>query len=347
MLLLLTLAAFPRAAPQGQPWEANPFRWQLSAAVDEHAQVLVRLMGSVRVAFGELYRTLGRVPMVDGSAALLYLLSGNSQFRAHCLARPDPEAILVPLCRVLYDGELHDPRLLYVLLATLVRLCDSVGYVESWNEITIESISWVRPRRLTNVVLSSLVAVTLVRLINCNLAQLRDEGLHQLLTASLLTVVPVLVDVHHVAADAVVRLMLAAEKRRQAAPSQESDEFLVADAFFRDTRAVVEVAVASLSNPALILAICRHANTANGVLVSESRLFRTVCGICRQFDVQRVEDVRRLTKAGQFQAAVEQFVPDASAGSSFTYRERPAAITDYLRPLIQTAHRRLFDRCGV
>ncbi|KAJ3349953.1 hypothetical protein GGF32_005169 [Allomyces javanicus] len=152
--------------------------------------------------------------VADASAALvLYtLVVKNGEFREVVLAQTDPDALLVPILKFIYQAffqpinhgtvpttpitptgtsslAIPAPTVLaaassvpydriYTHLATLLTLTHDDAYLAALMRVTVAAPAWLGDRRILALSLADLTVLVLMRVIQGNLATVRDRYLH-------------------------------------------------------------------------------------------------------------------------------------------------------------------------
>lgn len=99
-----------------------------------------------RASFPALFACLTREPVAPPETALLlYLvLHDGGDFRGYCLARTDPEALLLPLLGALQreDAGRGDRGAVYVLLTLLLAFSSDAGWAAALHRVWLEVRGW-------------------------------------------------------------------------------------------------------------------------------------------------------------------------------------------------------------
>ena len=133
VVLLLTQHLPPALFPD--PDQENPFSLALAAVSDERgadarADPEQGRSELVQVSFRRLHDTIGAAIPQESAVLLLYLLlHGNREFLDHCLSRADPDTLLLPLARTLYDIRSLRANQLYMLLIAILMLSQDEGFI--------------------------------------------------------------------------------------------------------------------------------------------------------------------------------------------------------------------------
>ncbi|KAI8807435.1 Dymeclin [Cladochytrium replicatum] len=136
--------------------------------------------GSLNISFAQLYDLLCE-NLVEESALLLYsLMVKNNRFRSYVLSRTDPDSLMIPILRLLYEyaDSKHRHCFVYILLNILL-LCSQDGmYNESIQKITVPAQLWYSERLIKTFSLGGLSMLVLMRCIQTNLGQQKDMYIH-------------------------------------------------------------------------------------------------------------------------------------------------------------------------
>ncbi|KAI9091866.1 Dymeclin [Phlyctochytrium arcticum] len=168
----------------------NPFAEVAGRLRDSHEMPAPQITDSsddddntVNVSFRNLYQTLCTGMSTPSLPKILYLLLlQNRSFRSYILSRTDPESLLIPILKQIY--ELHDRRdafpTLYVLLLVLLILSQDEIWVESIQKITVSQQPWFTDRVVKQNSLGGFAVLLLIRCVQVNLAASKDAYCHVL-----------------------------------------------------------------------------------------------------------------------------------------------------------------------
>ena len=232
-LLLLLTQHLPPALFSPESYQTNPFLEALRDVGDErpfddaaaaaggaHGEDASAAEGSgaivaaeqgqlraSRVSFKDLHDALASQLPDEGSALLLYLLlHGNRDYLDYSLSRTDPEMLLAPLLRVLYDSRSLPVNRLYMLLILLLMLSQDSGFMSAAQKAMLASVPWYKDRIIGSVSVGSLMVMVLVKAVQSNLTGAHDAYVHTNCLAALANVAPLLRQLHPHAARCLVSL---------------------------------------------------------------------------------------------------------------------------------------------
>ncbi|KAL6784776.1 hypothetical protein ACKKBF_B03165 [Auxenochlorella protothecoides x Auxenochlorella symbiontica] len=177
-----------------------------------------------RASFPALFASLTREPVAPPETALLlYLvLHDGGDFRGYCLARTDPEALLLPLLGALQreDAGRGDRGAVYVLLTLLLALSSDAGWAAALHRVWLEATPlWLKGRARAKQPLGSLALSVLLRSAHASVARHGDAFLQTNTLAVLANLAPHVTGLTSEAAQRLVSLLalLARRWRRLAA----------------------------------------------------------------------------------------------------------------------------------
>jgi len=168
----------------------NAFRASLQSLLDtnvsastEVLDVLTTTTEISQVSFRELYAVICMSVSDDETSLFLYLLLiQNHSFRTYVLSRTDPETLLLPLLKIVYDASTPDTKpnysQLYILLVIILLFSQDAEYNDVIQRILIPTPAWFTERVLKSVTIGGLCILVLVRTISSNLAVHRDVYFH-------------------------------------------------------------------------------------------------------------------------------------------------------------------------
>lgn len=164
--------------------ELNPF--QRSLSLFRHIQGSLRneqsrqhCQASFHVNLSRLYSTVCAELTSELTTLLLYnLLHCNSDVKAFILSKTDIEALVVPILKVLYLAPHHNSHHVYMALIILLILTEDNHFNKSIHDVPIQHVVWYTDRNLSGVSLGDLIILVLIRTIQFNMSQMRDQYLH-------------------------------------------------------------------------------------------------------------------------------------------------------------------------
>ncbi|KAI8815971.1 Dymeclin [Fimicolochytrium jonesii] len=171
---------------------------------------------TINVSFRHIYQTLGSNISSEESCMILYtLLIYNRSFCTYIMSRSDPESLVVPLLKQIYEYAENKPNYihLYILLVILLLLTQDQDFIDSIQKITIHTHPWYTERIIRSVSLGGFTILVLIRTVQANLATFKDVYCHTLCTAILANLANVAVGVHSVVAQRIVSFYEMVAKR--------------------------------------------------------------------------------------------------------------------------------------
>ncbi|KAJ3042355.1 hypothetical protein HDV00_007489 [Rhizophlyctis rosea] len=169
------------------------------------------------VSFRRLYLVFcGQMDLEDITLLFYMTLEQNNVFRGYVLSRTDPESLMLPLLKSLYElGESKEeyPRL-YVLLTILTVLSGDEVYNESMQQVIVPPQGWYTQAVVkTGLSLSGLMLLVLIRAIQANLAQHKDTFIHTNCLAILSNIAGKITGMHLIVAQKFVSLFEVVSRR--------------------------------------------------------------------------------------------------------------------------------------
>ncbi|KAJ3130167.1 hypothetical protein HK098_005414 [Nowakowskiella sp. JEL0407] len=162
------------------------------------------------ISFSLIYKQLCLNVGFEEITLLLYtLMIQNPGFRTYVLSRSDPEALLIPILRSLYEtctdcrNGFNQP---YILLSILLLLSHDDGYSENIEKVIIPPQPWYTERILKSVTLGGLLVLVIFRTIQINLSQHKDTYIHTITIAILTNISIGITDIHPIIAQRIVSL---------------------------------------------------------------------------------------------------------------------------------------------
>lgn len=167
---------------------------------------------------------------VEETVLLLYLLlTENEGFKNYALSRTDPEGLLLPLLRIVYeavDGKTNYSQV-YVLLIVLLLFSQDEVFCKGIQNVMVPQPLWFTERILKNISLDGLIALVLIRTIQFNLIGHRDMYFHTNCLATLANMAGTFKGMHHYVAQRLISLFDIVSKRYQKllkVQNQDSEE---------------------------------------------------------------------------------------------------------------------------
>jgi hypothetical protein len=161
-----------------QPPKTNSFR-----------KSFVEINDGQEVAFVDLYQAICQtLEQSEESILILYtLMAHNNQFRTFILSRTDPDKLVLPMLKILYNHATHPDNFahVYIVLVVLLILSQDDMFNESTQKLVVEAQPWYTERMLKGITLGGLSMVVLVRSISSNLQHQRDLYFHSNAVAAL------------------------------------------------------------------------------------------------------------------------------------------------------------------
>ncbi|TPX64028.1 hypothetical protein SpCBS45565_g06202 [Spizellomyces sp. 'palustris'] len=162
---------------------------------------------SINVSFRHVYQTLCSNISSEEAGLILYpLLLHNRNFRSYMLSRTDPEGLLLPILKQIY--ELVEQRTnypqLYILLVLILLLSQDDVLTDSMQRIIIPTQPWYTERVLKSVSLGGLTILVLIRCIQANLSTFKDTYSHTVCVAILANMARNISGIHSIVAQRVV-----------------------------------------------------------------------------------------------------------------------------------------------
>ncbi|XP_075243415.1 dymeclin-like isoform X2 [Convolutriloba macropyga] len=166
----------------------NPFRFAISNFVDFSLSASssngAKILGtdqnsSFSISFELLYLRLCQFLEEDQETLMFYmLLHKNSAFLNYVLTRSDIDRVLLPLLKVLYSPNNASSHHLYMILIILLILSEDTILNNVISEIVLPQVTWFSEKILTDISLSSIMVLVLLRTIQVNISQMKDKYLH-------------------------------------------------------------------------------------------------------------------------------------------------------------------------
>jgi len=180
----------------------NPFQQSLSTF--RHIQGPQRMKDhkisppSFHINLSRLYTTVCQQLTSELTTLLLYnLLHQNSDVRAFILSKIDVETLVVPILRVLYSAPHHNSHHIYMSLIILLILTEDNHFNKSVYEVPMHTVPWYTDRVLHDVSLGDVIILVLIRTIQFNISQMRDQYLHTNCLAALANMSSHFKKLHH------------------------------------------------------------------------------------------------------------------------------------------------------
>jgi len=134
---------------------------------------------SFSISFDLLFLRLCEFLEEDQETLMFYmLLHKNSAFLNYVMTRSDIDKVLLPLLKVLYSPKNASSHHLYMILIILLILSEDTILNNVMSEIVLPQVTWFSEKLLTDISLSSLMVLVLLRTIQVNISQMKDKYLH-------------------------------------------------------------------------------------------------------------------------------------------------------------------------
>nr|KAJ3420075.1 hypothetical protein HK105_006145 [Polyrhizophydium stewartii] len=212
MLLLVLTGQAPHAYP-------NNFREALSGLIDSGgvtaapSTIISEIATNpLQMPFRDIYQAVIIHMRKDETSLLLYvLLLKNREFRMYVMSRTDPEGLLLPLLRLIYEfvERKSSYSQLYILLTVLLILSQDDVYNENNHKVVIAPPTWFTERIIRSMTLGGLVVLVLVRAVQANLSRHKDIYFHTTSLAILANMSSTIVNIHSVVAQRLIKYDLA------------------------------------------------------------------------------------------------------------------------------------------
>ncbi|KAJ3397381.1 hypothetical protein HDU92_008372 [Lobulomyces angularis] len=145
----------------------------------------------LRISFRGIYYIICQNIHSEEISLLLYLLLlQNHSFRTYILSRTDPEGLLLPVLKTIYESIEAKTNYshMYILLIIVLLLSQDEVYTETIQKIMIPAPSWYVERVVKNISLGGITCLVLIRTIQSNLSFHRDIYFHTNCLAALANV---------------------------------------------------------------------------------------------------------------------------------------------------------------
>ncbi|CAG8474972.1 4124_t:CDS:10 [Ambispora gerdemannii] len=221
LLILLLLTAQSCASNESK----SHFRIGISHLKDEQGL----MGGEMEISFRSLYRFIYQQLPSEEICLLLYtFMIENVDFRVYVLSRLDPEILLLPILRVLYetvDGRTNYPQT-YIMLTILLLFSQDDVFNENIQKVAITYQPWFTERILKSISLGGIIYLVMIRLIQFNLTIHRDVFIHTNCLAILANMAITVQDIHPYVSQRLVNLFDIVAKRYQKlnVKAQQGDE---------------------------------------------------------------------------------------------------------------------------
>ncbi|CAG8611385.1 12604_t:CDS:10, partial [Ambispora leptoticha] len=258
LLILLLLTAQSSVSNESK----SHFRIGISHLKDEQGL----MGGKMEISFRSLYRFIYQQLPSEEICLLLYIfMVENVDFRVYVLSRLDPEILLLPILRLLYEnieGKTNYPQI-YIMLAILLLFSQDDVFNENIQKVTVTYQPWFTERILKSTSLGGIVYLVMIRLIQFNLTIHRDVFIHTNCLAILANMSITVQDIHPYVSQRLVNLFDIVAKRYQKLKikAQQGDENSTDILIYEDLACLVLEIVNAIiscklnSNPQLIYAL--------------------------------------------------------------------------------------------
>ncbi|KAI8929522.1 Dymeclin [Entophlyctis helioformis] len=220
---------------QGAHMYANLFRDALAMIVDSGSAPPVEtgILGDLamdsnplQLSFRDVYQAIVKRLDKDETCLFLYLLLlKNREFKIYVLSRTDPESLMVPLLRIVYEAVERKTSysLLYILLTILLILSQDDVYNENSQKVAISPPAWFTERIIRSVTLGGLAVLVLVRAVQANMSRHKDVYFHTTSLAILANMSSTIVGMPGVVAQRLINLYESVAKKYQRLAKRMAD----------------------------------------------------------------------------------------------------------------------------
>eukprot|EP00117_Sycon_ciliatum_P007270 scpid20661/ scgid10450/ Dymeclin len=199
-----------------QKGQKNPFHFSLACIADDRDRDLDRGDVSFPFHLDGLYNTLCSQLTEPSAALLLYIfLHNNPRVSGYILSRTDIENLVLPLLQMLYTADESQQHHILMLLINILILTQDEQFNRAVHEIELKSVPWYKERGLGTISLGSLMVLVLLRIIQLNMAKIRDKFLHNNCLAALANMSASFRDLNAFAAQRLLGLFEALSKKHQ------------------------------------------------------------------------------------------------------------------------------------
>ncbi|KAI9209840.1 Dymeclin [Polychytrium aggregatum] len=136
---------------------------------------------NLSVPYSQIYQTICSTLSTEETTLLLYLLMlQNKSFKTYALSRTDPESLLIPLLKQVYESVENKANYshMYILLIILLLISQDEEYTANLHKTMIPVQGWYTERILKQTSLGGYVILVLIRTIQLNLSHHKDVYFH-------------------------------------------------------------------------------------------------------------------------------------------------------------------------
>jgi hypothetical protein len=151
-------------------------------------------------------------------------LHESSTFLDYVCQNDDPTRILLPLLFKIYSNPSENPHHLYMLLTILTILSSREDFCYKMNAKILEDVPWFKERMITEIPLSSLLCIVLIRLVIFDITNQKDAFLANNCLAIMLNIAPFVQEIHPHAAQKLFYLITVLNKKYQKSINLEEME---------------------------------------------------------------------------------------------------------------------------
>jgi len=134
---------------------------------------------SFHINLSRLYTTICKNLTSEITTLLLFnLIHHNRDVRAFILSKTDIESFIIPILKILYNAPEQSSNHIYMAIIILLMLTEDNHFNKSVHEVPMTDVKWYIDRTLNEVSLGDLIILVLIRLVQFNISQMRDQYLH-------------------------------------------------------------------------------------------------------------------------------------------------------------------------
>jgi dymeclin len=157
----------------------NPYRYSLfncSNSTEFHKEDDA---GSFKIDYAGLYQTICKIPHLDQTTLLLYLLlHRNERFYKFVMSQPNLQELVIPILQILYNAPESSSHHIYMSLIVMLILSENDSFNKNVHEIMLKNILWYTERSISEISLGGLIILVIIRTIQYNMLKVRDKYLH-------------------------------------------------------------------------------------------------------------------------------------------------------------------------
>ena len=134
---------------------------------------------SFHINLSRLYTSVCKNLTSEITTLLLFnLIHQNRDVRAFILSKTDVESFIIPILKILYCAPDQSSNHIYMAIIILLILTEDSHFNKSVHEVPMTDVKWYTDRTLTEVSVGDLIILVLIRLVQFNISQMRDQYLH-------------------------------------------------------------------------------------------------------------------------------------------------------------------------